>query len=220
MPPLVKRGFLVDAVRGKVRFATFSNGLIPWPKFKRQGKGGSGGFVLCGDLLRALENESNPTICHYWGVAHGTVVNWRHALAMKGLTPGAQRLVTLGVQVARRPESRKKISDAARGRTMSARHKSRFHGGMHKGWRERFKARRAAYLQTGCFPNATKSDPWIPEEEDLLSKMSTPELVRVLGRTRSSIMARRHSLGLCRNTNTQHPSPRTANSPIWKKVKS
>ena len=32
---------LVDAVRGKVPFGTLSNALIPWPKFKKRGKGGS-----------------------------------------------------------------------------------------------------------------------------------------------------------------------------------
>src|SRR5258708_32136440 len=77
-PPVVKRGFLVDAVRGKVRFGKFTNALIPWPKAKRVGKyGGSGGFILCGDLLRALEKESAPAISHYWGVSRATGGNWR-----------------------------------------------------------------------------------------------------------------------------------------------
>ncbi len=67
-PPLVKRGFLVDAVRGKVPFGGFSNALIPWPKAKRGGKSGSGGFVLCGDLVRALAKESAPAISHHWAV--------------------------------------------------------------------------------------------------------------------------------------------------------
>jgi transposase-like protein len=205
-PPLVKRGFLVDEVRGKVRFAKFSNALIPWPKFKRQGKSGSGGFVLCGDLVRALENESNPTICHYWGVCLVTVSNWRRALELKGRTPGAQRMTDLGVELARRPESRKKISEAARGRKLPPRLKARFHGAMHRGWRERFKARRAAYQQTGRFPEATKADPWIPEEEALLSQLPTRELARVLGRTPKSIMTRRHALGLAAKT-VQPPWP-------------
>ena len=198
-PPLVKRGFLVDAVRGKVPFGTFSNALIPWPKFKKTGKGGSGGFVLCGDLLRALEQESVPAISHHWGVNRATVGNWRRALELTSLTErtaGAQRLVNLGVELARLPESRKRIADAARGRVLSAQHKSRLHGAMQKGWRERFKARRAAYRRTGRFPKATRSDPWIPEEEKLLSQLSTAELVQVLGRTFNSIQAHRHILGI------------------------
>src|SRR5688572_17547996 len=82
-PPLVKGGFLVDAVRGRVPFGTFTNALIPWPKAKRHGRGGSGGIVLCGDLIRALEKESGPAICHFWGVARSTVGNWRRALELK-----------------------------------------------------------------------------------------------------------------------------------------
>jgi len=207
-PPLVKRGFLVDEVRGKVRFATFSNALIPWPKIKRQGRGGSGGFVLCGDLLRALANESGPTICHYWGVCSGTVTNWRRALELKGMTPGAQRVVHLGMELARRPEGRKKISEAARGRKMLPQHKSSLHGAMHQGWQERFEARRAAYQQTGCFPKATKSDPWLPEEEELLLKLPTRELARVLGRTRHAIMTRRLALGIRLRTARSGKKPR------------
>jgi len=195
-PPLVKRGFLVDAVRGKVPFGTFSNGLIPWPKAKRQGKGGSGGFVLCGDLLRALAEESAPAISYYWGVSRSTVTNWRYALELKGLTAGAQRLVSLGVELARLPESRKKIADAARGRVMSAAHKARFLGAMRKGWKERFETRRAEYRRTGRFPKATKSDPWIPEEEKLLAKLPTVELTRVLGRSYKSIQHRRLFLNI------------------------
>src|SRR5438477_226003 len=195
-PPLVKRGFLVDAVRGKVRFGKFTDALIPWPKAKRQGKGGSGGFILCGGLLRALECESAPAISYHWGVCRATVGNWRRALELEGRTAGARRLVSLGVELARLPVSRKKIADAARGRVLSTQHKSKFLGAMRRGWKERFEARRAEFRRSGRFPKASKSDPWIPEEEKLLGKLPTVELVRVLGRTFKSIQARRLSLDI------------------------
>ncbi len=195
-PPLVKRGFLVDALRGKVRFGTFTNALIPWPKARRIGKSGSGGMILCGDLLRALACESAPAISHYWGVSRATVGNWRRALEMKGRTPGADRLVHLGMELARLPESREKISIAARGRVLSWERRARLLKGIRHGWKERFAARRAAFRRTGRFPRATKSDPWIAEEEKLLTKLPTVELVRVLGRTAKSIQARRILLGI------------------------
>jgi len=198
-PPVVKRGFLVDEVRGQVPFGYFTNALIPWPKARRSGKSGSGGHVLCGDLLRALAHESGPAICHYWGVSHSTVVNWRRLLGLVShtqRTEGAQRLVKLGVELAKLPQSREKLAQAHRGLVLSARHKARFHSAMHQGWRQRFKARRAAYQKTGRFPQATKSDPWIPEEEKLLSQLPTGELVRVLGRSTRSIQARRSLQGI------------------------
>ncbi|MCW5558390.1 MAG: hypothetical protein KIT22_11240, partial [Verrucomicrobiae bacterium] len=194
---MVKGGFLVDAVRGKVRFGTFTNAPIPWPKSKKHGKGGSGGIVLCGDLLRALEKESIPAISHHWGVSRGSVSNWRHALELtrrSERTPGSQRLVNLGVELARLPESRKKLSEAARGRVLSPARKVSLFAGIHHGWKKRYKARRAAYRRTGRFPKATKSDPWIREEDRLLSKLTTAELVPVLGRTAASIGARRSFL--------------------------
>jgi hypothetical protein len=80
---LVKGGFLFDAIRGKVKFSHFTNARIPWPKCQKQTKGGSGGYVLCGDLIRALAHESAPAVAHHWGVSHATITNWRQALGLK-----------------------------------------------------------------------------------------------------------------------------------------
>jgi hypothetical protein len=67
---------------------------------------------------------------------------------------------------------------------------------MASGWKERFEARRAAYRKTGRFPKATKTDPWIPEEEKLLAKYPTSELTRIIRRTAGAIVARRILLGI------------------------
>jgi hypothetical protein len=197
-PPLVKRGFLVDEVRGQVPFDCFTNALIPWPKAKRRGRGGSGGIILCGDLLRALAHESLSAISHYWGVCRGTVISWRRWLGLTSQehrTEGAERLVKLSLELSMLPESRAKIALAARGRKLSPGHKARLHSAMNQGWRRRFKARRAAFKNTGRFPKATKADPWIPEEDQLLSQLPLKELVRVLGRSEKSIRTRRKQQG-------------------------
>lgn len=198
-PPLVRDGFLVDAVRGKVRFSHFTNAPIPWPKCKKpksRSGGGSGGHVLCGDLVRALTDESASAIAYHWGVCHGTIIKWRLALGLKGRSAGSWRLMNIGVELARLPESQAKRSGAMRGKVLSKKHKIRLHAGMKEGWKERFAARREAYRRTGRFPKATKSDPWIPEEEKLLAKYSTTDLARILKRTPKSIQARRISLGI------------------------
>src|SRR5207247_10049783 len=99
-------------------------------------------------------------------------------------------------ELARRPESRKQFPEEVRGRILSSANKSKLFAGIHQGWRERFKARRDAYRRTRRFPKARKSDPWIPEEEKLLPKLSTAELVPVIGRSFKSIQAHRYLLGL------------------------
>jgi hypothetical protein len=198
-PPLVKGGFLVDAVRGKVKFSHFTNALIPWPKCKKsksRSGGGSGGFVLCGDLVRALTDESAPAVAFHWGVSHATITNWRRALELRGLNAGSHRLMEIGVELARRAESQAKRSAAMQGKVLSRTHKTHLLAGMKAGWKERFEARRDAYRRTGRFPKATRSDPWIPEEEKLLAQHSTTELVRILRRTAKGIVARKLSLGI------------------------
>ncbi len=195
-PPLVKDGFLVDAVRGKVPFGTFSNALIPWPKSKRTSWHLGVGFILCGGLVRALAMESAPAISYHWGVSRCTVSNWRKALKLRRLPSGSQRLMSLGVALAKLPESRKHFSEAVRGRVLSSDHKTSLFAGIREGWKERSEARQAAYRLTGEFPRATKSDPWIPEEEELLSKLPTKELELLLGRTAKSIQARRLFLNI------------------------
>jgi transposase-like protein len=198
-PPLVKGGFLVDAFRGKVRFSHFTNARIPWPKCKKtksKSGGGSGGFVLCGDLVRALTDESASAVAFHWGVSHGTITNWRRALELRGLNAGSHRLMEIGVELARRPESRAKNSASKQGKVLSRTHKIHLFAAMKAGWKERFEARRNAYRRTGRFPQATKSDPWIPEEEKLLAKHSTTDLVRIIRRTTKGIQARRIALGI------------------------
>jgi transposase-like protein len=195
-PPLVKGGFLVDAVRGKVKFSHFTNARIPWPKCKKQNKGGSGGYVLCGDLVRALTDETPAAVAYHWGVCHGTITNWRRALELRGLNAGSHRMIEMGVELAQRPESKAKFSIAKRGRKISQKHKSSLLTAMKAGWKERFQARRMAYRKTGQFPMATKSDPWIPEEEKLLRKYPTAVVARIIQRTPKSIQVRRIFLGI------------------------
>jgi hypothetical protein len=211
---VVQDGFLVDAIRGKVPFGTYTNALIPWPKSKQAlpGRGGQA-MILCGDLLRALQKESIPTICHHWGVGHSAVSKWRRALGMTSTTKrtaGAQRLMSLGVELARLPESRAKKAEAGRGRWLTGLAKWNLHEAARLRRRERFEARRAAYFSTGQFGKASRSTPWIPEEDALLlRKLPTKKLVRVLGRTARAISERSRVLDSRAPRPVGHPSPQS-----------
>ncbi len=199
-PPLVKKELLDDAVRGTVKFGGFTHAPIPWPKVKKTGRAS---LILCGDLVRAVKRESRPAVAHHWGVSRSTVTNWRRILAVPELTEGSERLVRIGVKLARLPQSRNKIAAAARGRHLSPEVKAKLFAGIRRGWKSRSKARRAAYCRTGRFPPATKSDPWIPGEEALLGTLPVPELLRLLGRSESAIWKRKSDLGI----RSRPPSP-------------
>jgi hypothetical protein len=62
-------------------------GLIPWPRRYRTGL-----IILCGDFVRAVENESVEAISHHWGVCRNVVQKWRHALHVPESNPGTQHL--------------------------------------------------------------------------------------------------------------------------------
>jgi hypothetical protein len=64
-------------LRGPVRVAWFSADPIPWPCFNQ---GGKPGYILYGDLVRAVQQEPCGVVQQAWGVKRQTVVRWRKAL--------------------------------------------------------------------------------------------------------------------------------------------
>ena len=70
---------LKDALYGFMPVGGFSDGLISWPM-------GSGirasHFILCGDLIKALQQESDAAISFAWGVGEKVIVGWRRSLGI------------------------------------------------------------------------------------------------------------------------------------------
>jgi hypothetical protein len=189
-PPAIKRGYLVDVVRGKLPFSHFSNGRIPWPIAKKPGPHGSGGFILCGDLVRALNSESGPAIAYHWGVSPATVTNWKTAVGAPALTKGAAELAKIGRSLARLPEVRSRMSKAARKVRLSNPRKKELMLGSKNRHRKLASERRKAFRQTGRFPRAAAKTPWITEEEKFLGTQPVAHLAQLLGRTQNAIIAR------------------------------
>lgn len=72
----------------------WSDAPIPWPMTRTLGRrGGAPTIIVCDDLVRALEQESNIAVQHWWGVGVGTVCKWRRALGVGHITPGTMRLI-------------------------------------------------------------------------------------------------------------------------------
>jgi hypothetical protein len=190
-PPVAKHGYLIDVVRGKLQFSHFSQGRIPWPIAKRRGPAGSGGFIFCGDLVRALNFESGPAIAYHWGVCSESVRKWKAAIGAPAMTTGAKRLSALGRDLAKLPEVRSRMSKSARKRPVRKSLKRVLIEGARKRHEAAAEARRGAYRRSAKFPRVTGNKaPWIPEEERFLGKETVDELVELLGRTAEAIIAR------------------------------
>ncbi len=48
--------------------------------------------ILCGDLIRAVERESEIAVAHHWGVGPSLVSLWRRALEVSPANQGTRRL--------------------------------------------------------------------------------------------------------------------------------
>ena len=82
-PPRLRPGTVVkDLLYGEVTVEGPSNAPIPWPGFhipRGAHKGSMPIFFDC--LVRAVVEEDEAVVCHYWGVSYFTVNRWRSALA-------------------------------------------------------------------------------------------------------------------------------------------
>ena len=90
--PKCKRGSrLVCAVRGRVRVSGFTIAPIPWPLTNRPTGIGKPFLVVCGSLLLALRQENKAAIAYWWGVSFSTVVRWKRAHGLLGMTEGSRQ---------------------------------------------------------------------------------------------------------------------------------
>lgn len=81
-PPRCRMGsVLFCELRGDVVFNGMSAGRIAWPT-TRKGRARPA-FILCGDLVKAVQRESATAICYWWGVTAPTVTKWRKVLRLK-----------------------------------------------------------------------------------------------------------------------------------------
>ena len=82
--PAAKLGAtLHDERSGDVTVAGFTEAPIPWPAAEyRQARGQSPLLpILCGDLVRAVCEEDELTVSHYWGVTRYIVERWKEAIS-------------------------------------------------------------------------------------------------------------------------------------------
>ena len=82
--PRFRLGALVRCqVRGEVKIVGLSDGRIPWPIGKANGRGNKS-LVVYGKLTQAIRNESVQAVAYWWGVTSQTVTKWRRLLGIAG----------------------------------------------------------------------------------------------------------------------------------------
>ncbi|MBV9468548.1 MAG: hypothetical protein JOZ57_04835, partial [Abitibacteriaceae bacterium] len=171
--PKVKIGDpMVDEIRGPVEVGTWSKGKIPWPCIRTAGRSA---FVLTGDLVKAVQNESSLAIQHWWGVSPSTVHRWRKALGCDQYNEGTLRL--------HREWKPEKISaaDAKRGQRKGASPESR--------------AKMTANIRARGYYHLGQRG-WTKEEEAVLGTMSDPAAAIKLGRTLKAVGMWRRRMGI------------------------
>ncbi|MBV9469610.1 MAG: helix-turn-helix transcriptional regulator [Abitibacteriaceae bacterium] len=163
---------MVDEIRGPVVVGTWSKGKIPWPCIRTAGRSA---FVLTGDLVEAVKNESSLAIQYWWGVSPSTVHRWRKTLGTDQYNEGTLRL--------HREWKPEKISaaDARRGQRKGASPESR--------------AKMTAKIRARGFYQHSQRV-WTKEEEAILGTMPDPAAAEKLGRTLKAVGMWRRRMGI------------------------
>src|SRR5207302_8801941 len=103
--------FLPCELRGTVKVGGYSDGPIPWPMKWR-----TRSLILCGDLVRAVQQESALAVAHHWAVCTDIVSKWRRSLEVEPITAGTRRLKSYVQSEALTPALRAHLSRIKTGR--------------------------------------------------------------------------------------------------------
>jgi hypothetical protein len=191
-------------VRGQVIVCGISAGRIPWPIGKR---GRARSLVVCGDLAKALQRESNIAICYWFGITGQTVTKWRKALDVPQVNEGTRRLYVdytperLPEDVRRRaianantPEANAKKSASMRGKPKPPHVlEALLRANIGKKHTPEQRARRAEALRLrGGLPPGGRV--WEPEEVAMLGLVPDEEIAQRTGRSLGAVMCKRQKL--------------------------
>ena len=194
-PPRTRRGaFLFCELRGTVKVGNYSDGLIPWPMKWR-----TRSLILCGDLLRAVEQESAMAVGYHWGVCSTIVSRWRGALDVDPITVGTHRLKSYVTTEAMTPTLRVHLSRVKTGkpRKLSRRGKARLLAALHRPKPAKWFTSMARHFEARRGKPVDPDDrAWTPKEEKLLGTKPDREVARMLKRSVGAVIARRKLKGV------------------------
>lgn len=201
--PICRIGDRLDCeFRGReVVVGGLSDGLILWPTVKMKGRRS---LVVCGDLARAVRNESGMAVAHHWGVACCTVTKWRRALGVEPMNEGSLRLVRHYVEQAwdsaRTPEAIVKLKAAKVGVPQPPQVRAALlrvaKAPRSEAWRRSLSRRRKQQVADGTMPGLPHIRRFTDEEIALLGTDTDSSVARRLGRDQRTVQWKRRSLGI------------------------
>ena len=181
--------------RGWVKIVGLSDGKIPWPIGRPTTLGcGRDSMVIYHGLKRAIENESNQGVAHWWGVNRGTVSRWRRALDVARKTPGTLRTldVTLKTESRRFKIAISKVGKPRPKHVMEALRRANLGTPLDDATRKKMSE---SHRKRGTRP-PWLNDAWEPWEDEAARTMSIKDAMEETGRTRNAVLMRRRKLRL------------------------
>jgi len=189
-----------------------SDAPIQWPSTRRRRNHSP---ILCGDLIRAVQRESEMAVAHHWGVRTELVWKWRCALGVPAMTPGSRRLrieyaaETLtpqarakGKEAMHSPEVRAKLSAVRKGRqvhrnTLAALLEAAKRPKSEEWKRKQGERSRKMWENPEAYGLPARHE-WTEEEAALLGTKSDSAVADLLGLSRHAVAKQRRRLGILR----------------------
>lgn len=194
-----------DSIRGEVRIVGLTDAKIPWP-IGRHSRG-TGSWVMFGDLEKAVRNEANCAVCHWWGITPQTVTKWRKALGVEQFNAGTRSMKADLITPTRReamlkgrqptysdPERNEKIRQARMGKPRPKKAIEAMRRAQLGRKPSEQLLRRQQAARERRFPMSYA--PWTPEHDEIVRTESIKEAARLTGRPKSRIERRRNELGI------------------------
>ncbi len=183
---------------------------IQWPYRKGVGRPSC---IVCGDLIRAVQAESEIAVAHHWGVSPATVKNWRRALEVPRTTEGTRRLAVaytpekltddvraMGRQAMGTPEVREKIRAAKVGRplhpNMVAAQRVAVSKPRPESWKRAMSSRMKEFWENAEEHGLPACHRWTEEEIASLGADNDSVIAERLGVSRHVVENKRRRLGI------------------------
>ena len=187
--------------RRPVRVDRLTDASIMWP-FTCQT--GPRSLILCGDLARAVREESASAVAAHWGVGRAMVWKWRRALGVSEHTRGTRQLIRDTIpekvdltglaearEASRTPKARAKMSATRKGKRPPAAFLGAAREAARQPKSESFRLKLSERIKrewaSGARKGHPRGQPWSAEEIARLGKAPDAVVAHAIGQSPSAV---------------------------------